>query len=233
MEWKRVRFLPYDIEIYAGKGENLLEAAIAAGVYINASCGGQGVCGKCKVLIEKGEVENKRTEGLSREEFDRGYRQACQTVILDNLEVRVPIESYLDKVVLECVRGRGTAKRSPSYQVLEDLVGGWYYDPVVRKYFIKVDPPSSGDTRSDLSRLLIPLKKAALFREFLEKSPKGDLLDVLPSWEKRTYTDPVSVDFGVLQYLPHVLRESGWEVTATVAHTRDALPCWETSTAWI
>jgi len=45
METKKVRFLPYNIEISVAKGENLLQAAIAAGVYINASCGGEGVCG--------------------------------------------------------------------------------------------------------------------------------------------------------------------------------------------
>jgi len=35
-------------------GENLLRAAMEAGVHINASCGGEGVCGKCLVIIEKG-----------------------------------------------------------------------------------------------------------------------------------------------------------------------------------
>lgn len=220
METKRVRFLPYDVEILVPKGQNLLEAAITAGIYINASCGGQGTCGRCKVLIEKGEVETKRMEGLSEEEFNKGYRQACQTTILDDLEVSVPVESYLDKGVLERVRGRGIEGRSPSYQVLEDLIAAWCHDPVVHKYFIRVDPPSTGDTRSDLSRLLIPLKKA-LFRKLVEESPKGDLVDVLPSWREKAYIEPISVDFRVLRYLPRLLRESRWEVTVTVAHTRN------------
>lgn len=38
----------------------MLKAAMEAGVYIQASCGGEGVCGKCQVRIEQGEVERTR-----------------------------------------------------------------------------------------------------------------------------------------------------------------------------
>ncbi|MCD6299952.1 MAG: 2Fe-2S iron-sulfur cluster binding domain-containing protein, partial [Dehalococcoidales bacterium] len=54
----RVHFEPDDIDIVVERGGNLLEAAIAAGVHINASCGGAGVCGTCKVLIKQGKVES-------------------------------------------------------------------------------------------------------------------------------------------------------------------------------
>ena len=45
----RIRFLPIDRVYPAAKGDNLLEIAMQAGVHINASCGGRGVCGKCKI----------------------------------------------------------------------------------------------------------------------------------------------------------------------------------------
>jgi uncharacterized 2Fe-2S/4Fe-4S cluster protein (DUF4445 family) len=52
----KIKFLPHDKSIEVEKGEVLIRAALEAGVHINASCGGEGVCGKCRVLIEEGEV---------------------------------------------------------------------------------------------------------------------------------------------------------------------------------
>ena len=65
----KVRFNPDNVDIVVEQGENLLQAAIAAGVRIYASCGGAGTCGTCKVLIEKGQVETTRTEKLSEAEY--------------------------------------------------------------------------------------------------------------------------------------------------------------------
>ena len=47
-----IHFLPDDIRVKVAPGENILTAAAAAGVYIHAYCGGDGVCGKCKVQLE-------------------------------------------------------------------------------------------------------------------------------------------------------------------------------------
>ena len=56
-----VRFKPDNIDIVVDTGANLMETAVAAGVHINASCGGAGVCGTCNVLIKSGNVESVRT----------------------------------------------------------------------------------------------------------------------------------------------------------------------------
>ena len=53
----RVRFEPEGVEITVQSGENLLRAAMAAGIFLNAACGGAGVCGKCMVRIVRGDVE--------------------------------------------------------------------------------------------------------------------------------------------------------------------------------
>ncbi len=94
-----VRFKPYNREIRVARGETLLQAAMQAGVYIQASCGGEGVCGKCLVQIDKGEVEGSRDPKISPQDFERGVRQACKTRILSDLEVTVPTEAALDKKV--------------------------------------------------------------------------------------------------------------------------------------
>jgi len=38
----KIIFLPHNKQIRVGKGENLIRAAMEAGVHVNASCGGEG-----------------------------------------------------------------------------------------------------------------------------------------------------------------------------------------------
>ncbi|MBU4259790.1 MAG: 2Fe-2S iron-sulfur cluster binding domain-containing protein, partial [Proteobacteria bacterium] len=57
-------------------GESLIRIAMEAGVHINASCGGEGVCGKCRVIIEQGKVDGGISEKLNEEDISKGYRQA-------------------------------------------------------------------------------------------------------------------------------------------------------------
>ena len=40
-----------------------------AGIHINASCGGRGTCGKCKVKILKGSVDSPKHPKLSQWEI--------------------------------------------------------------------------------------------------------------------------------------------------------------------
>ena len=40
---------------------DLLQAAMEAGIHINASCGGSATCGKCKVKILKGTVDSPQS----------------------------------------------------------------------------------------------------------------------------------------------------------------------------
>src|SRR5512138_509869 len=94
-----IRFIPDNIEVTVNRGTNLLDAAVAGGVHMNASCGGFGVCGTCKVKIESGSVESTRTKMLSDEEYAKGIRQACQSVAITDLVVMVLNESRLEKAI--------------------------------------------------------------------------------------------------------------------------------------
>ena len=62
-----IKFLPQNSTIEVKENESLIRAAMEAGVHINASCGGTGVCGKCRVRIEEGEVAGGVSEHLSPE----------------------------------------------------------------------------------------------------------------------------------------------------------------------
>ena len=54
MEKNTVRFLPAGETVDAVRGDTLLDIAMDAGVHINAACGGEGACGKCRVIIKSG-----------------------------------------------------------------------------------------------------------------------------------------------------------------------------------
>ncbi len=145
----KVHFNPGNVEIVVDQGENLLQAAIAAGVRIYASCGGAGTCGTCKVQIEKGDVETARTDKITDEEFSKGIRQACQTRVLSDLSVYIPVESRLEKAVLAQEQKR----------VSEIIATGWRFMPPLSKYFVELPPPTLDDNTSDLSRLLRGLRQ--------------------------------------------------------------------------
>jgi len=145
----KIHFDPDNVDIVVGKGENLLQAAIAAGIRIYASCGGAGTCGTCKVSIEEGQVETTRTERVSEEEYKQGIRQACQSRVLTDLIVYVPVESRLEKAVIS----------REKEVVAEALATGWRFKPPLNKCYVELPPPTLEDNASDLSRLLRALKR--------------------------------------------------------------------------
>ena len=151
-EKRGVHFDPDNVDIAVEEGANLLEAAIAAGVHINASCGGAGVCGTCKVLIKQGQVESTRTEKISAEEYEQGLRQACQSRIITDLVVDIPVESRLETAVLD-------RERVGVIQPLEALATGWRFKPPLSKLFVELPPPTLKDNTGDLSRLLRGIKQ--------------------------------------------------------------------------
>ena len=74
-------------------GKTILEVATAAGVALDSACGGQGTCGKCKVLVTLGRPGGRPGDQLTRAEIDQGMVLACQATVDDDLVVEIPTES--------------------------------------------------------------------------------------------------------------------------------------------
>ena len=56
----RIRFLPDGQEIAVDQGKSLLDAARTANVYVGREiCGGEGTCGKCRLIVREGEVAGR------------------------------------------------------------------------------------------------------------------------------------------------------------------------------
>ncbi|MEW6487729.1 MAG: ASKHA domain-containing protein [Thermodesulfobacteriota bacterium] len=191
-----VRFLPDDvtIDVYR-EAENLLRVAMVAGVHVNASCGGAGTCGKCKVRIPEGEHRTQPSSKLSAGEWDDGYRLACQTEILGDLVVEVPVESRYEKAVLARKVTRATVEHVLSAARLGAEFAGEKPDPAVTKVYCELSPPTEESNVSDMGRL-------------------GQVL-------KRDHgIARIGADYPVLRTLSSTLREGAWKTTATVMHTQ-------------
>lgn len=75
-----ITFLPYNIKDSFEQGISLQEAALAAGIDTGGICAGRKTCGKCKVLVSKGNdriFSPREQYFLTEDERDRGIRLAC------------------------------------------------------------------------------------------------------------------------------------------------------------
>jgi uncharacterized 2Fe-2S/4Fe-4S cluster protein (DUF4445 family) len=139
-----VRFKPSGRKVRAGAGVSLLDAAAAAGVDIDAPCGGQGRCGRCKVKVRSGDAERRPSAHLRAEEIADGVALACQTFVTGDVDIVV------HKRALGKVRPTGHAAAQPeSLPVSCD----WRRNPAVRTFVVELDPPSLLDNTSDIDRL--------------------------------------------------------------------------------
>jgi len=190
-----VTFHPSERKILVDKEENLLQAAMEAGIHINASCGGSATCGKCKVKLLKGSVDTPKHPKLTQWEYDQGYRLACLTSIRGDMDVEIPIESQVDKSVLALKGDRAAHKYLLSPQDIYQLVKGWDIDPAVFKRYVQLEPPTLKDNVSDLTRLINAL-------------------------DRQYGITGISADFRVIMKLSRMLREADWKVTATLVLTK-------------
>jgi len=69
------------VQVEARRGETLLQVAHSAGVFIDAPCGGNGVCGKCRVKILSGRVSTEASDG---------WHLACKTTPLSDVTLLLP-----------------------------------------------------------------------------------------------------------------------------------------------
>ena len=194
MKEYKVLFTPEGKEVTIKEGETILESANHAGVYINSECGGEGVCGRCKVQIREGKVDKKSVSMtfLTPDEILQGYVLACQTKIHSDLVISIPPQATLEG---EQILKTGTTFSYSSPERVEkeftDQREVSYYHPLTRKNFLKLPPPNLNDTLPDQERL---------FREIKKKEEVANL----------------DITLSCLRSLPTLLRQSNWEITVTM-----------------
>ncbi|MEI6148484.1 MAG: ASKHA domain-containing protein [bacterium] len=185
MKTYSITFLPDEKTIEAAAGKTILEAAAAAGIAVNSVCSGDGVCGRCRVIVKSGKVTAKPNMFLDRREIQRGMALACQTFIDGDVVIEVPHESRLGGVP------QLATEDAIRFGSISDWVGeGALFprNPLFQKVYIELPKPTIDDSICDQERV---------FREL-----------------RKTRDIPImQTGLAVLNRLPDILRQSGWKVT--------------------
>jgi uncharacterized 2Fe-2S/4Fe-4S cluster protein (DUF4445 family) len=145
-----VTLQPIGRRVFVAEGFTILDAARSAGVELVAICGGEGVCGTCRVRVIEGKLSelSLNEEGeLQSEDIQKGFRLACQAEIFSDVRVDIPPESFT----------------TPQRLQIEGQEIPTEFDPVVIGSDVSVPLPNLDDLRSDLARLrsVIPLPSTA------------------------------------------------------------------------
>ena len=174
-------------------GTRVLQAARSLGVDLDSVCGGRGICARCQVIHTTGEfpkhglvsaashlspfdaTEEKLVRKTTR--LKSGRRLGCTAQILGDCVIDVPPESQIHRQVVR-----------KEAEIREIKI-----DPVVRLYYVEVEPPKMEDPTSDIRRLLKALET---------------------EWELQN----IKVPHSILEMLQPTLREGKWKVTVAVDH---------------
>lgn len=200
-------------------GVSLLEAVSKIkDIHIDASCGGKGTCGKCKVKILKGELSEPselERKFLSSKELVSAYRLSCMIDVTEDIDVLV-----------DGIKGKS--------QILTSHNGfTGKLNPVVHKKYLTLPGPSLEDQRSDLARLLesVPLENAevsltlkqglpALLRESDYSVTAVFSLDSLLKVEKgntEKFNYVIAIDIGTTTIAAYLLDSNTGETLDTIS----------------
>ena len=80
----KVTFFPQNKSVFVDKGVTLLEAVSKVHITINNLCGGDGICGRCKMIVKEGAIRGEISEKLTREEVKRVQVIGVNTAIASN-----------------------------------------------------------------------------------------------------------------------------------------------------
>ncbi|MBW1946066.1 MAG: DUF4445 domain-containing protein, partial [Deltaproteobacteria bacterium] len=146
---------PADKSVEVEDGTTIAETAQNADLFINNLCGGEGVCGKCRVQVSKGlaEAEEHAKGFFSADEIMQGYVLACQTEVHDDLEIIIPPESRMDesKIMID-----GATKDTSKSE----------FKPVIKKIYLELPPPTVEDNVPDIERISRELRKQLGWQTF-------------------------------------------------------------------
>lgn len=130
----RIRIQGRDDEIEAGQGSSLLSCLMDAQVPISTSCGGQGICGLCRLTVVKGRelltpVNGRELGHIGNVAKVVNIRLACQAAVIGEGELELNVPPVVDVVARkreQTRRGfaeRASRRHAPSGGVAESERG--------------------------------------------------------------------------------------------------------------
>ena len=187
MTERSITLIPQNKTVKVAEGSTLLEAVSAAGISMNNLCGGDGICGRCKMIVKHGRVSEEVSAKLTRDEIRKGYVLACQIQVRDDLTVEIPEDTFAREKSLD-------DKDAERFEALEaELV---YRDelvptPLIQKLHLKLEKPSLANNTADHQRLADAIRK-------------------------QCDCGPLQTGLKIIKALYTTLRNNDYEVTATV-----------------
>ena len=193
MEKFKVTFYPDNKSIEVENDTTILSAALSCGIYLNSVCGGDGICGRCKLIVKKGKVISQPNSTITQEERNRQIFLSCLTTIHSDLEVEVPAESKLEE------RPKDLYSQSEDIEpVFPGAADVFIHSPLATKLYLELPEPNLDDRVSDLERLCRQIRKA-------------------------TDIPHIQTGLSNIRQLGELLRDSDWKVTVTLGKKDDAV----------
>jgi uncharacterized 2Fe-2S/4Fe-4S cluster protein (DUF4445 family) len=184
--------------VTGSSGESALDIAKRAGVVIDAPCGGNGTCGKCRIKLLSGEVTGGKTAHITEEDVAEGWRLACGIKPASDVDLYLPAaaQAFQSRIrVTDFSGSREKAAFDTMREILKELDS--CCDHGLSKVTLEVSPPSLDDARAD--------------RERVERAIIDEVL-----------TARVMFTLHTLRRLPQALRDSeAWKVVCVLRQERD------------
>jgi uncharacterized 2Fe-2S/4Fe-4S cluster protein (DUF4445 family) len=162
-----IRFEPEGKKFLATPGGTVFAVAREAGVGIMSECGGEGSCGRCRVIIKDqsnvSEPSENEREHIRPAELSLGYRLACCVTVKGDMIVFVPPESRI-----------GIRKIQ-----VEGMERPVMLDPAVKKLHISLSKPTIYDVNPDFERLSDSLQEQGFKQLEIDQELLGVLPDIL------------------------------------------------------
>ncbi len=142
-----VDFEPIGRRVEVEPGANLLDAARQAGIGLASVCGGEGTCGRCRVVMMSGQVSgpvDADRRYLSQLEINAGHRLACRVHVHSDVKVHVPKASLVTDQRLQ----------------IGGLARSLTVESAIKACAVEAEPPTLRDLRSDLERVTDAVESA-------------------------------------------------------------------------
>jgi uncharacterized 2Fe-2S/4Fe-4S cluster protein (DUF4445 family) len=182
----RVVFHPPNKEVTVESGTSLLDAASIARISIKNLCGGDGICGRCKMIVREGEVSGEVSPKLTREEIRNGFVLACMTYVQSDVVIEIPKET----LAKEKVKADRDAERFRTFEQAIAIEGIEPF-PLVKKVYVELKKPSLANNTADHERLFDALCR-------------------------RIGVCKMQTGLKIIKILPKILRDNDFKITATV-----------------
>ncbi|MDR2803668.1 MAG: ASKHA domain-containing protein [Treponema sp.] len=134
--------------------ETALDIARRAGVVIDAPCGGNGTCGKCRIKLLSGDAAGGKTAHITEVDAAEGWRLACSIKPASDMELFLPAsaQAFQSRIRVTDFSGAREKTAFDSFRAkLKEL--DFDGDHGLEKIQIEVSAPSLEDAMADRERV--------------------------------------------------------------------------------